>query len=197
MALLGSAYNFAEAVENARVSDSNIPMKTMVENLYVSPKVKRPIYQSLKIVKEIVKIMGCAPKKFFVEVARGPEEKKRTVSRKAKLVELYKNCKKESEELYNQLVETPENEFKRDKLYLYYTQFGKCMYTGEPISLDSLYDNNIYDIDHIFPRSKVKDDSLDNRVLVKKSCKCWQRQCLSIKCGNTQKDVFALEISVR
>lgn len=31
-----------------------------------------------------------------------------------------------------------------------------------------LYDNNIYDIDHIFPRSKVKDDSLDNRVLVKK-----------------------------
>lgn len=168
MVLLGSAYNFAEAVENARESDSNISMKTMVENLYVSPKVKRPIYQSLKIVKEIVKIMGCAPKKFFVEVARGPEEKKRTVSRKAKLVELYKNCKKESEELYNQLVETPENEFKRDKLYLYYTQFGKCMYTGEPISLDSLYDNNIYDIDHIFPRSKVKDDSLDNRVLVKK-----------------------------
>lgn len=168
MVLLGSAYNFAQAVENARGSDSDASIKTMVENLYVSPKVKRPIYQSLKIVKEIVKIMDCPPKKFFIEVARGDEKKQRTVSRKTKLVDLYKKCKKESEELYNQLVGTPENEFKRDKLYLYYTQFGKCMYTGEPISLDSLYDSNVYDIDHIFPRSKVKDDSLDNRVLVKK-----------------------------
>lgn len=31
-----------------------------------------------------------------------------------------------------------------------------------------MYNQNIYDVDHIFPRSKVKDDSLDNRVLVKK-----------------------------
>ena len=42
------------------------------------------------------------------------------------------------------------------------------MYTGEPINLSELYNQNIYDVDHIFPRSKVKDDSLDNRVLVKK-----------------------------
>ena len=27
---------------------------------------------------------------------------------------------------------------------------------------------NLYDIDHIFPQSKIKDDSLDNRVLVTK-----------------------------
>lgn len=42
------------------------------------------------------------------------------------------------------------------------------MYTGERIELASLYDNNLYDIDHIYPRSKTKDDSLSNRVLVKK-----------------------------
>ena len=42
------------------------------------------------------------------------------------------------------------------------------MYTGERIKFDSLFDNNLYDIDHIYPRSKVKDDSLTNRVLVKK-----------------------------
>ena len=33
------------------------------------------------------------------------------------------------------------------------------MYTGERIKFDSLFDNNLYDIDHIYPRSKVKDDS--------------------------------------
>lgn len=44
---------------------------------------------------------------------------------------------------------------------------GKCMYTGEPIDLAMLLGNDqTYDIDHIFPQSKVIDDSLDNRVLV-------------------------------
>lgn len=43
------------------------------------------------------------------------------------------------------------------------------MYTGKPIELSEIYNNNIYDIDHIFPRSKIKDDSLNNRVLVLKA----------------------------
>ena len=61
------------------------------------------------------------------------------------------------------------------------------MYTNNPISIEDLYNNNMYDIDHIFPRSKVKDDSLDNRVLVLKTankkkdndypiCKEWRDQ---------------------
>lgn len=74
----------------------------------------------------------------------------------------------DSGELWESLEKTPDDEFKRDRLYFYYTQFGKCMYTGEPITLSELYNKNIYEVDHIFPRSKVKDDSLDNRVLVKK-----------------------------
>jgi CRISPR-associated endonuclease Csn1 len=41
------------------------------------------------------------------------------------------------------------------------------MYSGEPIDLESLLRGELYDIDHIFPQSKVKDNSLDNRVLVK------------------------------
>lgn len=42
------------------------------------------------------------------------------------------------------------------------------MYTGERIEISELYNNNIYDIDHIYPQSKIKDDSIDNRVLVRK-----------------------------
>lgn len=55
-----------------------------------------------------------------------------------------------------------------DKLYLYYTQLGRCMYTGEPINIGELFNTHLYDIDHIFPQSKIKDDSLTNKVLVKK-----------------------------
>ena len=34
-----------------------------------------------------------------------------------------------------------------------------------------------YDIDHIFPQSRIKDDSIDNRVLVKKICNRENYQC--------------------
>ena len=64
---------------------------------------------------------------------------------------------------------TDESNLRKDKLFLYYTQFGKCMYSGEPIDLEAaLRNDETYDIDHIFPRSRIKDDSIDNRVLVKR-----------------------------
>ncbi len=168
MQLMGNDYSFVNAVNEINGDRKFTTLKKEVEDLYVSPKVKRPIYQAMKIVEELVRINDCQPKKIFIEVARGEEEKKRTVSRKAKLLDLYKTCKKENEELYNSIACTDENEFRRDALYLYYTQFGKCMYTGQPISLEEIYNKNLYDIDHIFPRSKLKDDSIDNRVLVTK-----------------------------
>lgn len=168
MQLMSNNYGFIKAIDEINGDRKFTTLKNEVENLYVSPKVKRPIYQAIKIVEELVKVNGCQPKKIFVEVARGEEEKKRTVSRKKKLLDLYKACKKDNEELYNAIANTDENEFRRDALYLYYTQFGRCIYTGQTISLEEIYNKNLYDIDHIFPRSKIKDDSLDNRVLVTK-----------------------------
>lgn len=150
-------------------SDNEKSLRKMVEELYISPKVKRPVYQTLLIAKEIEKIMKCPPKKIFIEVAKGPQEKKRTKSRKDKLIELYQSCKKDYDELYNELLGKTDDELRSDKLYLYFTQFGRCMYTGEEINLGVLMGNNsTYDIDHIYPQSKIKDDSLDNRVLVNK-----------------------------
>lgn len=149
-----------------------------VEDLYVSPSVKRSIWQTLTILEEIKKIMGCEPKRIFIEMARSKEESKRTDSRRKKLQDLYKKCREENVDfmpkadeltaIRTQLERKNEEDLRSDKLYLYYTQMGRCMYTGERIELSSLYDQNKYDIDHIYPRSKTKDDSLNNRVLVKK-----------------------------
>ncbi len=169
--LYSENYNFQEVIKEFNSFSGEKSLKDAVDGLYVSPKVKRPIYQSLQIIKEIEKIQKCPPKKIFVEVAKGPEEdKKPTKSRKEKLIELYKSCKKEYSDLYESLLATDDDRFKQDKLYLYYTQFGRCMYTGEVIDLNNLLGaNSYYDIDHIFPQSKLKDDSLDNRVLSLKS----------------------------
>ena len=119
--------------------------------------------------------MGDSPKRVFVEMAREKQESKRTESRKKRLIDLYKVCQKEEPELQRELDELTrtlnlheENQLRSDKLYLYYTQMGRCMYSGDVIPLEDLWDNTKYDIDHIYPQSKTMDDSLDNRVLVKK-----------------------------
>lgn len=170
MILLGSKYNFSESLSAVLMGDEEKSMREIVEAMYLSPKVKRPVYQSLRIIQEIVKTQKKAPKKIFIEVTRYQGEKnKRTVSRKAQLLDLYKSCKKDAAELYASLEGTDEGKLRSDKLFLYFTQMGRCMYTGERIEIDSLFDSNAYDIDHIFPQSKVKDDSLDNRVLAKKT----------------------------
>lgn len=168
MQLMSNDYSFLEVVAELNCNDFS-SLKEEIDSLYVSPKVKRPIYQSMLIVEELVKIQKQSPKKIFIEVARGEEDKKRTVSRKSKLLDLYKYCKKDYADLYESIQNTDESEFRRDALYLYYTQFGRCMYTNQPIELSEIYNKNLYDIDHIFPQSKIKDDSIDNRVLVKKT----------------------------
>lgn len=171
--LYSEDFDFMNKISQYNKGEKEKSLKEAVSELYVSPKIKRPIYRSMLIVKEIVKIMGCEPKKIFVEVAKGPtkeQKNKRTVSRKDKLVELYKACKMQSSDLYKSLLEKDDEKLRSDKLYLYYTQMGKCMYTGKEINLDLLLsDNSRYDIDHIYPRSKIKDDSLTNRVLVNKT----------------------------
>lgn len=146
-----------------------------IEEMRLSPKVKRQLWQALKIVKEIEKVMGYKPERVFIEVAREKGEKgKRTKTRKEQLLEKLKNIETNDADILKAKEETikkveAENETlitKRDKLYLYYSQLGKSMYSHNPIDLNDLLNGSQnYDIDHIYPYSKSDDDSLDNKVI--------------------------------
>lgn len=171
MQLLSNEYDYQrniEAYNSGQKKEHNGITYEMVDDLYVSPSVKRMLWQTLTIVKELRKIMGHEPKRIFIEMARGPQDTGRTVSRRNSLIELYKKCSEETKDWVAELEAREDSELRRDALYLYYTQMGKCMYSGEPIELSRLYDSSVYDIDHIYPQSKTKDDSLNNRVLVRK-----------------------------
>ena len=178
MQLLSSKYTFKAQADNYRAEKLGIKgtPREMVDALYVSPKIRRSIWQTLRIVDEIVDIEKGAPQKIFIEVAREneTEEKKKQNEakrkpRKEQLLALYKSCKQDSGNLYDNLVNEKEENLRSKRLFLYYQQFGKCMYSEAPINLSELDEggNFKYDIDHIFPRSKIKDDSFDNLVLVK------------------------------
>lgn len=52
-----------------------------------------------------------------------------------------------------------------ERIYLYFHQAGKCLYTGKPIDITRIASNDYY-VDHVVPLAYRKDESLDNKVLV-------------------------------
>jgi len=173
MELMGERFTFKEELDKevGAITKTLTEMEhSDLDDLYLSSPVKRMVWQTLLVVKELEKVMECPPKRIFVEMARGSGEKgKRTSSRKEKLLSLYKSCKEDGRDWASEINTKTDSELRGKKLYLYYIQHGLCMYTGEPIEINQLFDNNLYDIDHIYPRRIVKDDSIENNlVLVKK-----------------------------
>lgn len=167
MELLSKQFHFLDTINSFNEEfldiNENLTYK-MVDDLYVSPSVKRQIWQTLTIVKELKKVMGSTPKKIFVEMARSKEENKRTESRRKKLIDLYRSCKNDERDWIGELEGLDDSRLRDNKLYLYYTQMGKCMYSGKRIELSDLYRN--YDRDHIFPQSKTIDDSITNNLVL-------------------------------
>lgn len=178
MELLSSRYDFVAAVQNyndKNSDDGNVTYRT-VEDLYCSPSVKRAIWRTICLVREIEKVQGGPPKRIFIEMARdvdGKNEKERKKSRKVQMLELYQSVQKDVrdwmpdiDDKIENIEKTEDARFLSDKLYLYYMQGGRSAYSGKPIDIEDVFNTNICDIDHIYPQSKIKDDSIiNNRVL--------------------------------
>lgn len=172
MQILSDKYDFADAIEKQNQENGDFPQTLsyeLIDRQPLSPAVKRQIWQTILIIRELCQAKKQPPKRIFIEMAREKQNTDRTVSRRKQLIDLYQSCKKEERDWINELNEKNDSDLRRDKLYLYYVQMGRCMYSGEPIELSDLWNDQKYDIDHIYPQSKVMDDSLDNRVLVKRT----------------------------
>ena len=191
MELLSDRYTFPDTLKDKTERQEKLLKEFSYKDLegrYLSAPVKRMAWQTILICRELCQVMGEQPNKLFIEMPRENGEKgKRTTSRKKKFEELYKKCREDSRDWEGEISELSEDAFRSRKLYLYYTQKGRCMYTGHPISLEDLLSNNgKYDIDHIYPRHFLKDDSPDNNlVLVEKE-------------SNSHKsDTFPIEASIQ
>lgn len=180
MEALGDKFTFGLRLLEMNESRDKLLSDFTYEDLqdgYLSAPVKRMTWQTILVLKELCQVMGEAPKKLFVEMPRSEGEKgKRTTSRKQKLMDLYRKCKEESHDWISEIDGYTDDQLRSKKLYLYYTQQGRCMYTGNAISLaDLLSGNGRYDIDHIYPRHFVKDDSIENNlVLVEKESNAYK-----------------------
>ena len=158
--------SFKEIIQKAQVFGKTNDVKQVVQELPGSPAIKKGILQSIKIVEELVKVMGHAPESIVIEMAR---ENQTTAKGKKNSQQRYKRIEDALKNLApgldsNILKENPTDnvQLQNDRLFLYYLQNGRDMYTGKPLEINQLSN---YDIDHIIPQAFIKDNSLDNRVL--------------------------------
>lgn len=201
MELLGSGFTYKDTLQDMVVASDKLLSEyrySDLDGMYLSNPVKRMVWQTLLVLKEIEKVMGCPPKRIFVEMARFNGVKgERKDSRKKKLSDLYNALGKEGAKWKEEIEKLDEGRFNQKKLYLYYMQKGRCMYTNTIIPIEDLFKDNLYDIDHVYPRHFVKDDSIENNlVLVRKQDNAHKSDSYPIesgiqgKCGGFWKELM-------
>lgn len=158
--------SFKAITQKAQVVGKTNDVKQVVQELPGSPAIKKGILQSIKLVDELVKVMGHAPESIVIEMARENQTtargKKNSQQRYKRIEDALKNLAPGLDSNILKEYPTDNIQLQNDRLFLYYLQNGKDMYTGEPLDINQL---SSYDIDHIVPQAFIKDDSLDNRVL--------------------------------
>ena len=167
------------------------------------PMMRRPAIQALKIASEIKKINKKKNLSLIVIETNRKNEKskktgngKRTIDRRKELNKLIdtiindadNSIREAGNHLKTELVKKIKDDarLKSEAIYLYFKQLGFDLYTGERMTLDKVLNSDTYDVDHIVPRSIIKDDSLDNKVLVNK-----------ISNQNIKKDIYPIPERIR
>ncbi len=166
-------YGFDKQLEKLMPKKAGKVKYSDVDEIPTSPANKRAIWQTICVVEEIAKIMKSKPQSIFIEFARAEDvNKKMKDTRQKQLLKKYDEIEKQIKELKNynhnvylDLKQHQNEKTLTEKMYLYYIQNGKCLYSGKPLNIDEL---NKYEVDHILPQSYIKDDSIDNKALVLK-----------------------------
>ena len=151
-----------------------IPVEKVIEEIY-NPVVVRSIRTTVKMINEVIRKYGY-PENIIIEMPRdknSAEEKKKINEAQAKNEKEYEYILKKIQDEYG--IEIIKADYRRQeklplKLKLWNEQNGKCLYSGRPISVESILNNpQLFEIDHIIPKSISFDDSRNNKVLVYRS----------------------------
>lgn len=164
------AFGFERTIEG--INREHLEQGTFsLDDMPGSPALRRSVNQALRIIDDIVSLTGSAPARICIEVTRDDDmakKGKRTATRYQKLVDALEKLKDDAVEFDKGVLadlKTSKNKLDNERLVLYFMQNGKSLYSGEPLDINQLH---TYEVDHIIPQCYMKDDSFDNKALVRK-----------------------------
>ena len=157
-------------MEIKRLNDSHMQMAEGFDlnALPGSPAFRRGVSQAIKVLDDIVSVAGKAPDRIYLKVTRtasNSRKGKRTAKRSDKIKQALKALDADAAadlgaaKLLRELGMFDEKEI-NERIYLYFHQAGKCLYTGKPIDITRIASNDYY-VDHVVPLAYRKDESLD------------------------------------
>ena len=164
-------YGFNKKIEERMPKSTGKITYKDVDEIPTSPANKRAVWKVMCIINEIIKVMGKEPQNIYIEFARNEDKNKTLKDNRAKdLLKKYDEIEKQikylkeyDNDVYKELKKHQSDKTLEEKLYLYFIQNGKCLYSGKKLNMDEL---SLYEVDHIIPQSYRKDDSIDNKALV-------------------------------
>jgi len=177
------SYDYLEQIQDNNGFKDDEITSDMVSKLPCSPALKRGIWQSIRVIKDIVRYMGHDPENIYLEFAREEGRKERTKSRYKNLEKIYKNHFANDKKIIDELKKS-EGTISEEKVILYFMQNGKCLYSGKSLDIDNL---SLYQVDHILPQCYLKDDSLSNKALVISSENQRKKDSLLLDAGIIEK----------
>lgn len=154
----------------AKPFDKPEEIKTLARGFLRNPVVEQVVNETLMIMRDIWTTYG-RPNSVRVELARELRQNQK------ERVRTFENNKKRDKERKG-VVETLTKEFHRPKpsrkdierYELWVQQEHRCLYCGGTIQNTQLFDTRDADVDHIIPRARFYDDSIQNRVLACRPC---------------------------
>lgn len=162
----GAGYNHKAEREGERLHLLKGSEITEIIQSIPNPVVKRSVSQTFKVINAIILKYG-SPQSVHVELAR---EVAKSFKEREKDEKWIKNNQSENERIKKQLEEwgviSPTGQDIL-KFRLWQEQGECCIYTGEHIPRERLFEKGVAEIDHIIPYSKSFDNSRTNKVLVK------------------------------
>lgn len=132
----------------------------------VTPRVIRPVLEAMKQVHALIQETGAIPGRIHVEVAQdlGLTPAQRTIAqgRYRKLAEARQAAWATLSEIVPPAAVTSRMV---ERYMLWQEQGGRCVYSGQPISIEAVLEGEAVQIDHVQPLSRSADHSQQNRVI--------------------------------
>lgn len=147
-----------------------LPPLDVEDHSITNPVARRAIAQTIKVVNAIVDKYDSPPSEVHVELAR---ELAKNFKERSLLAREQKRNEEKNAQVVRDIAELFDIKNPRGKDIIKYRlwkeQEGRCIYSGETIDEQRIFDDGYAEVDHIIPFSRSFNDSFANKVLVLKS----------------------------